>query len=128
MNTNKSKRIFLPMLLVLSFYLLSACAGTPSSPDTLPVMVSAENPVEMVNQLGGKIADARKNQLNVLSPTWYSRAENSYLKAKNDLEKGKELSEIREYVKEAEIQLQKANRRTFNINRKGMGNTIIEGK
>jgi len=64
--------------------------------------------VEMVNQLGGHIADARKNQLNVLSPTWYAKAEGSYLKAKNDLEKGKELSVVREYVNNGETQLQKA--------------------
>ena len=108
MNKTKSKSIFYPMLLMLSFFLISACAGSPDSPDAVPGMVKAENPVEMVNQLGGHIADARKHQLNVLSPAWYAKAEGSYLKAKNDLEKGRELSEIREYVNEAKNQLQKA--------------------
>ena len=108
MNKNKTMSIFFPMSLMLSFFLIIACAGSPSGPDAVPGMVSAENPVEMVNQLGGHIADARKHQLNVLSPTWYAKAEGSYLKAKNDLEKGKKLSEIKKYVNKAEIQLQKA--------------------
>lgn len=123
MNKNKSISIFLSMLVVLSFFLISACAGTPSGPDAVPVMVNAENPVELVNQLGGKLTDARQHQLNVLSPTWYSRAEVSYLKAKNDLEKGKALSEIREYVKEAEIQLQKA-KEMAKISRATLGELI----
>lgn len=108
MNKNKTSGIFYPIVIIISLFLITACAGTPSSPEAVLSMVSAENPVEMVNQLGGHIADARKNHLNVLSPTWYAKAESSYLKAKNDLEKGKELSDVRKYVNTAETQLQKA--------------------
>jgi len=108
MNRNKISRIFYPIIIMLSFFLITACAGTPSGPGAAPSMVNAENPVEMVNQLGGHIADARKNQVNVLSPTWYAKAEGSYIEAKDDLEKGKELSDIRKYVNKAETQLQKA--------------------
>lgn len=108
MNKNKTSPIFYLIMMIVSLFLITACAGTPSSPEALPSMVSAENPVEMVNRLGGHIADARKNQLNVLSPTWYAKAEGSYLKAKNDLEKGKELSVVREYVNNGETQLQKS--------------------
>ena len=108
MNKNKTSPIFYPIVIMLSLFLITACAGTPIGPGAAPGMVSAENPVEMVNQLGGHIADARKNQLNVLSPTWYAKAEGSYLEAKDDLEKGKELSDVRKYVNKAETQLQKA--------------------
>lgn len=108
MSKNKTSGIFYLIVIIISLFLITACAGTPSSPEAVPGMVSAENPVEMVNRLGGHIADARKNQLNVLSPTWYAKAESSYLKAKNDLEKGKELSDVRKYVNTAETQLQKA--------------------
>ncbi len=108
MNKNKILCIFYPIVIMLSLFLITACAGTPSGQGAAPSMVSAENPVEMVNRLGGDIADARKNQLNVLSPTWYAKAEGSYLKAKDDLEKGKELSEVLKYVNKAETQLQKA--------------------
>ena len=108
MKKNKTSPIFHLIMMIVSLFLITACAGTPSSPEAVPSMVSAENPVEMVNQLGGHIADARKNQLNVLSPTWYAKAESSYLKAKNDLEKGKELSDVQKYVNTAEMQLNKA--------------------
>ena len=108
MNKNKTSPIGYLIMMIASLFLITACAGTPSSPEAVPTMVSAENPVEMVNQLGANIADARKNQLNVLSPTWYAKAESSYLKAKNDLEKGKELSDVQKYVNTAEMQLQKA--------------------
>jgi hypothetical protein len=108
MSKNKTLGIFYLIVIIISLFLITACAGTPSSPEAVPSMVNAENPVEMVNRLGGHIADARKNQLNVLSPTWYAKAESSYLKAKNDLEKGKELSDVRKYVNTAETQLQKA--------------------
>jgi OOP family OmpA-OmpF porin len=108
MNKNKTSPICYLIVMIMFIFLITACAGTPSGPETAPGMVSVENPVEMVNQLGGHIADARKNQLNVLSPTWYAKAESSYLKAKNDLEKGKELSVVREYVNNAETQLRKA--------------------
>jgi outer membrane protein OmpA-like peptidoglycan-associated protein len=107
MNKSITPRIFHPIMMMLSFFLINACAGIPSSSDAVTSMVSAENPVVMVNQLGGHIADARKNQLNVLSPTWYAKAEGSYLKAKNDLEQGKELLDIQKNVNKAETQLQK---------------------
>ena len=108
MNKNKTSPIGYLIMIIVSLFLITACAGTPSSLEAVPTMVSAENPVELVNQLGGNIADARKNQLNVLSPTWYAKAESSYLKAKNDLEKGKELSDVQKYVNTAEMQLNKA--------------------
>jgi OOP family OmpA-OmpF porin len=108
MNENKILRLFYPMVIMLSLLLITACAGTPGSPGADLNMVNDQNPVEMVNRLGGHMADARKNQVNVLSPTWYAKAEGSYLEAKDDLEKGKELSDIRKYVNQAETQLQKA--------------------
>lgn len=108
MNKSKIPSIVYLIIMIASLFLITACASPPVSPEAVHGMVRAENPVEMVNQLAGHITDARKNQLNVLSPAWYAKAENSYLKAKNDLEKGKELSDVRKYVNTAEAQLQKA--------------------
>jgi outer membrane protein OmpA-like peptidoglycan-associated protein len=108
MNKNKILRLFYPMVAMLSLFLITACAGTPSGPVPASSMISTENPVEMVNRLGGHLADARKNQVNVLSPTRYAKAEGAYIEAKDGLEKGKELSNIRRHVNEAETQLQKA--------------------
>jgi len=68
----------------------------------------AENPVELVNQLDREISDARINQLNVLSPTNFQRAEEAYFEAKAALDGGKEIAEIREDVLKSRTYLKQA--------------------
>jgi len=75
MNKNKTPFMGYLIMMIVSLFLITACASTPVGSEAVPSMVSAENPVEMVNQLAGHIGDARKNQLNILSTTWYARAE-----------------------------------------------------
>jgi uncharacterized lipoprotein YajG len=48
MSKNKTLGIFYLIVIIISLFLITACAGTPSSPEAVPGMVSAENPVEMV--------------------------------------------------------------------------------
>ena len=59
--------IFLPAVILM----LVACAGQQL--DVKPISKS-ENPQELINQLDNDIALAYKNQLNVLAPTWFGRA------------------------------------------------------
>ena len=51
---------------------------------------------------------AYKNQLNVLAPIWFAKAESSLSQAKKGLEKGEELSEILNNIAEGQAQLKKA--------------------
>jgi len=67
-----------------------------------------ENPVELVNQLGSEISRARTDQLNVLSPNWFKRAESAFISARKDLEQGDEISDIRESVAASRQHLEKA--------------------
>ena len=66
------------------------------------------NPTDVVNEFDGEIATARKNQLNVLSPNWFSKAEASLTRAKKALGKGDEISKIMENVAEGRAQLKRA--------------------
>ncbi len=67
-----------------------------------------ENPVELVNQLSSDISRARMEQLNLLSPGWFKKAENAFFSAQKDLEKGNAITDIRESVMESRAHLQKA--------------------
>ena len=92
-------------LITLFVVFLSACAGT--TPGVQPIPRSA-NPTEVVNEFDGAVATARENQLNVLSPDWFSKAETSLAKAKKALARGDEISDIMENVAEGRAQLKTA--------------------
>ncbi|MDA8142057.1 MAG: OmpA family protein [Desulfobacteraceae bacterium] len=66
------------------------------------------NPSEMIAQLGQSIDDAREDQLDVLSPTWFKRAETSQAKAKKGLEQGAALSEILDNIGRGRAELAQA--------------------
>jgi outer membrane protein OmpA-like peptidoglycan-associated protein len=85
--------------------MLAACAGHQL--EVTPITKS-ENPQQLVNDLDNDIAKARKNQVNVLAPTWFKRAETSLNAAKSALEKGSLLSDILEDIASARAQLQRA--------------------
>lgn len=88
---------------------------------TLPPV--AENTAELINQLDREISDARINQLNVLSPTWFEKAEKAYFQARKDLETGDELVDIRENVTRARASLAQAHEMAM-ISRKTLTDTI----
>ena len=92
----------IPAVVILS---LLACAG-----DQLEVkpISKSENPQELINKLDNDIALARKNQINVLAPSWFGRAESSLNAAKKGLEKGEQLSEIMDNVATGRAQLERA--------------------
>ncbi len=92
---------------LFSLIFLAACA-----PTTRPVAPSAEtgavNPVEAVNHLESEIAAARQDQLNVLSPNEFAKAEAFYRQAKKDLEKEGEIADILKDVTAARTHLKNA--------------------
>ncbi|MCJ7541207.1 MAG: OmpA family protein [Desulfobacterales bacterium] len=99
------KKIFYRIVIIVLLLFVGACAST--SPDVKPVAKS-ENPTDHVNRLENDLAAAYKNQLNVLAPTWFAKAESSLGKAKKGLEQGGKLSEVLGVVAEGQTQLQKA--------------------
>lgn len=88
-----------------AFFLLSACGGQQLRVEKIS---KSENPQQLINGLDHDIALARKNQINVLSPTWFARAEESLTDAKKALDRGDELSEIFDSIAVGRAQLQQA--------------------
>ena len=81
----ENKTNFISIMLPVVILMLLACTGHQL--EVKPISKS-ENPQELINQLDNDIALAYKNQLNVLAPTWFGRADSSLNEAKKGLEKG----------------------------------------
>lgn len=99
------KKIEIAAVLTAAVCFLGACAEKALKME--PVATS-ESPVEQVNRLDKDIGNARNNQLNVLAPTWFSKAETSLYEAKKGLELEAELSEILKNVAYGRAHLQRA--------------------
>jgi OmpA-OmpF porin, OOP family len=85
--------------------LLAACAGEPLKVEPI---AKSENPAALVEKLGQGLAAARENRVDQFSPTWFSSAQDSYLKAKSGIDKGTQLSDILENIATGQAQLQQA--------------------
>jgi OOP family OmpA-OmpF porin len=101
----KGKDVFYIIVIMMFLSFVGACTST--NLNVKPVAKS-ENPADQINRLENDLAAAYKNQLNVLAPTWFAKAESSLGKAKKGLEKGEELSEILNNIAEGQAQLKKA--------------------
>ena len=100
-NKAKFVSIFLPAVILI----MMSCAGQQL--EVKPISKS-ENPQELINQLDNDIALAYKNQLNVLAPTWFERANSSLNDAKKGLEEGDQLSKILDDIATGRAQLVRA--------------------
>jgi outer membrane protein OmpA-like peptidoglycan-associated protein len=92
-------------LLFAAVFALAACAGHQLEVATIS---KSEKPQKLVNDLDNAIAMARKNQVNVLAPTWFKKADTSLNAAKAGLEKGGRLNDILEDIAAARAELQQA--------------------
>jgi len=91
--------------LLTILFLLSACAGQPLEVESIP---KSEPPQELINKLDAEIALARNEKINVLSPTWFAKAETSLTEAKKLLQEGAELSKIFDSIATGRAELQRA--------------------
>ena len=98
---NKTK--FILILLSAAVWVLASCAGHQLEVKSIS---KSENPQQLINQLDNDIAMARKNQVNVLAPTWFERADNSLNAAREGLEEGGLLAELLENVATGRAQRQ----------------------
>ena len=92
-------------MVVATIWVLSACAGGQVEMEEIGTTV---NPAEEVNRFDSEISNARKNQLNVLAPTSFAKAEAYLNDAKEALKSGDELSEILEPIASGYAQLRLA--------------------
>jgi outer membrane protein OmpA-like peptidoglycan-associated protein len=97
-----NKRIKSMLLLSAAFIVAGCAAGTEN------VKPITENPSELVVQFERELTTARTNQVNLLSPTWFSRAEASLKAAQENLRQQAAIAEIAADVAKGREQLQKA--------------------
>jgi outer membrane protein OmpA-like peptidoglycan-associated protein len=86
--------------LLLTF--ISACA-TPQ-----PTTVPSADPDQLVGQLEQNLATARANQVNVLAPGFFDKAQASFNRAKKALDRGANLSTIVRFINAGNASLNKA--------------------
>jgi hypothetical protein len=99
------KKVIITLFLTATVLLFGACGGSKLK---LEQIAKSENPTELVNRLDRNIANARKDQVNVLSPTWFANAEASLREAKSGLEQGDKISKILKSVSEGRARLKTA--------------------
>jgi outer membrane protein OmpA-like peptidoglycan-associated protein len=99
------KNIFCIIVIIAFLSFVGACTSTGLN---VKPIAKTENPTDQINRLENDLSAAYKNQLNVLSPTWFAKAESSLSQAKKGLEKGKALSGILNNIAEGQAQLKKA--------------------
>ena len=93
------------MLFIMIFVLLTACGGQQLEVESIS---KTEHPQQLINQLDNDVAMARNENINVLSPTWFAKAESSLNEAKRLLEEGAELSKIFDEIATSRAELNRA--------------------
>ena len=99
------KDIGIVAMVTTALWILSACAGGRVEMEEVGTKV---NPAEEVNRFDSEISNARKNQINVLAPTSFAKAEAYLDDAKKALKGGDEFSEILEPIASGRAQLNNA--------------------
>lgn len=85
------------------FLLVGACSA--SRQDVIPFV---DNPGELVNGFERSVVNARTNQVDLLAPFWFSKAEESLAAARIGLAEQTEISRITEHVSIGRSQLKRA--------------------
>jgi len=100
-----TKNAVAAIILSMVFCCVISCAGSDLEVTAIAI---SENPKAQVNRLGNELANARKNNVNVLSPRWYTKAESSYDEAKRALDSGGEIARIMHNVSLGDAELARA--------------------
>ncbi len=95
------------IIILVAAVLVSACGTTSPKPDAGSAQTDL-NPIDEVNKIENEITVARQNQIDVLSPDMFARAETAYLKAKSEAENGSDIETVSEYTDTARTYLRTA--------------------
>lgn len=101
----KTKPFGIAAIFIATMWFLSASAGSQAKTGEVFEMV---NPADEVNRFDSEISNAQKNQVNVLAPISFAKAEKYLNDAKEALTGGDELSEILEEISSGRLELQRA--------------------
>jgi len=101
----KRKTFGIAAILAATMWFLSTNVGSQAKTGEVFEMV---NPAEEVNRFDTELSNAQKNQVNVLAPISFAKAEKYLNDAKEALVGGDELSKILEEIASGRAQLQRA--------------------
>ena len=117
----KTLPVFCLLTALIALMLMPAgCSTTPVPEKTLDPSETSSSRVE---RLAGQIAEAKKEQVNLLSPTWFAKAQASYEKAKSALDKGGHPSKVLNAAAQATAELSQA-RKFADSSRYHLGDVI----
>jgi len=85
--------------------LMAACAGPQLVLEPVP---AGANPTEEANKLQSEIASARQQQVNVLAPTWFMKAETSLSEAQKLIAAKGDMGAIGTHVSQGRAEINKA--------------------
>lgn len=100
-----SNRLIMPWITLLFLLSLSACGGQPQ---TLFTRLEHKDPVEQLLSLENDLETARQENLDVLSPRTFARAESLFQEAQSMLKRETDLSEILLKITTGRVELQRA--------------------
>jgi hypothetical protein len=95
----------LSVLMILALFIITGCSASPPVVSVEKIPEADLPPAEAVQQLGGEIESARRDQIDVLSPTLFQRAAGAYQDAEKALEAGDETAAVSEYVHTSRLYL-----------------------
>lgn len=84
---------------------LLACAGKPLQVEEIPI---TESPGEQIERLASQLDQARSEKVQVLSPTWFARAESSLEEARSLRKQGQAVDRILRHIAEGRAELAEA--------------------
>ncbi|MBI5553021.1 MAG: OmpA family protein [Desulfobacterales bacterium] len=93
------------LLLIVGLAWLLGCGGPALQVDPVDPM---ENPSNLIRRMGQEIAAAKEDGVDVLSPTWFRKAQASHARAQKGLEQGAAADAILEHIARARAELQQA--------------------
>ncbi len=100
------KKSVFPLIFVL--FLLATLWGCGNVKMPLREASLPANPVEEVESLAQEIEKGRQDQLNVLAPTWFGKAQDSLKRAQRDLQRGEPVADISQMAAYGRVQLRQA--------------------
>ncbi|WP_303723091.1 OmpA family protein [Malonomonas rubra] len=94
---------------LVCFIQLSACTSSQLKYEPLPVTA---NPIEETNKLETELMNARQEQVNILSPTWYKKSEGSLNQARQLISQKGDMGAIGDSISRGYAELKKAREMT----------------
>jgi len=119
----KCKRVFSLGLVFAIIFFIGSCGGNKLK--VAPVY-KTQNPGETIQRLEKDIANAGRDQVNVLAPVWFAKSESSLKAARDGLNRGDETAKLLEHIARARAQLLTA-REKSQISR-AMLSSVIENR